>query len=60
VLSGSSSSLGRTERVPPGAQREVTVTFDEPRAYRLLCAVDDHLSRGQQAGFEVGPPAATS
>ena len=59
VLSASSSSLGRTERVAPGAQREVTVTFDEPGTYRVICDVDDHLSRGQQAGFEVGPPAAT-
>ncbi len=54
VLSSSGSSLGRTERIAPGASASVTVTFDEAGNYRLICDVDDHLSRGQTATITVG------
>jgi plastocyanin len=54
VLSSSGSSLGRTERIAPGASASVTVTFDDAGAYRLICDVDDHLSRGQTASISVG------
>lgn len=45
--------LGKTERIAPGALRSVTVTFDEAGSYRVICDIDDHLTRGQQANFEV-------
>ncbi|BAN01021.1 cupredoxin domain-containing protein [Ilumatobacter coccineus] len=45
--------LGMTERIPPGAVRSVTVTFDDAGAYRVVCDIDDHLIQGQQAGFDV-------
>ena len=54
VLSSSGSSLGRTERIAPGASASVTVTFDGAGVYRLICDVDDHLSRGQTASISVG------
>jgi plastocyanin len=54
VLSSSGTSLGRTERVAPGASTSVTVTFDDAGVYRLICDVDDHLSRGQTASISVG------
>jgi uncharacterized cupredoxin-like copper-binding protein len=47
VLSAAGSSLGVTERIPPGASGSVTVTFDDAGVYRLICDVDDHFSRGQ-------------
>jgi plastocyanin len=47
VLSPSGSSLGATERIPAGGSGSVTVTFDDAGVYRLICDVDDHLSRGQ-------------
>jgi plastocyanin len=31
----------------------VTVTFEEAGIYQVICDIDDHLSRGQQARFEV-------
>jgi plastocyanin len=54
VLSSSGTSLGRTERIVPGARDVVTVTFAEAGVYRLICDVDDHLSRGQTASITVG------
>ena len=53
VLSAAGRSLGRTERIPAGSTASVTVTFDEPGTYRLICDVDDHLSRGQSATITV-------
>ena len=54
VLSSSGSSLGRTDRIAPGERASVTVTFDDAGVYRLICDVDDHLSRGQTASISVG------
>jgi plastocyanin len=54
VLSSTGSSLGRTERIVPGERDAVTVTFAEAGVYRLICDVDDHLSRGQTASITVG------
>jgi plastocyanin len=53
VLSSSGSSLGATERLVPGASGSVTVTFDDAGVYRLICDIDDHLSRGQLATVTV-------
>ncbi len=55
VLTSESRSLGATERIAPGARDEVTVTFEDEGVYRVICDVDDHLSRGQQAQFRVEP-----
>lgn len=54
VLSSSGTSLGRTERIAPGAGASLMVTFDDAGVYRLICDVDDHLSRGQTASISVG------
>jgi len=54
VLSSTGSSLGRTERIPPGSSASITVTFDDSGVYRLICDVDDHLTRGQTASITVG------
>jgi plastocyanin len=54
VLSAEGRSLGRTERIPAGETTAVTVTFEDGGVYRLICDVDDHLSRGQSATITVG------
>lgn len=54
VLSSTGSSLGRTERIAPGSSDSVTVTFDDAGVYRLICDVDDHLTRGQTASITIG------
>jgi uncharacterized cupredoxin-like copper-binding protein len=53
VLSSAGSSLGTTPRVPAGASGAITVTFEEPGVYRLICDVDDHFSRGQAGTITV-------
>jgi plastocyanin len=53
VLSEAGSSLGATERIVAGESDSVTVTFDDPGVYRLICDIDDHLSRGQVATITV-------
>ena len=53
VLSTEGRSLGKTPRIPAGQSATVTVTFDAGGQYRLICDVDDHLSRGQSANITV-------
>jgi plastocyanin len=53
VLSEAGSSLGATERIVAGQSDSVTVTFDDPGVYRLICDIDDHLTRGQVATITV-------
>jgi plastocyanin len=53
VLSEAGSSLGATERVAAGGSGSLTVTFDDAGVYRLICDVDDHLSRGQAGTITV-------
>jgi plastocyanin len=54
VLSSEGRSLGRTQRIPAGSTDSLTVTFETAGTYRLICDVDDHLSRGQSATITVG------
>ena len=53
VLDGDGRRIDQTERLRPGQTGEVTVTFEEAGPYRLICDIDDHLSRGQSAGLTV-------
>lgn len=53
VLNAENRSLGKTERIPPGATRSVTVTFDEAGTYQVICDIDDHRRLGQNAQFDV-------
>lgn len=53
VLSEAGRSLGATERIVAGESDSVTVTFADPGVYRLICDIDDHLSRGQVATITV-------
>ena len=54
VLSSEGRSLGKTDRIPAGSSAAVTVTFESDGTYRLICDIDDHLSRGQSATITVG------
>ena len=53
VLDGDGRRIDQTGEIPPGGTDEVTVTFEEAGPYRLICDIDDHLSRGQTAGLTV-------
>jgi plastocyanin len=53
VLTGDAKTLGRTPEIPPSQQATVTVTFEEAGVFQVICDIDDHLSRGQRAQFEV-------
>lgn len=53
VLSSEGRSLGRTQRLPAGGTDSIVVTFETAGTYRLICDVDDHLSRGQTATITV-------
>lgn len=57
VLTDANRRLGATERIAPGDTDSVTVTFEEAGVYRVICDIDDHRSRGQQAEFTVVEPA---
>jgi plastocyanin len=53
VLDGDGRQIDQTARLSPGQTGEVTVTFEDSGPYRLICDIDDHLSRGQSAGLTV-------
>ena len=53
VLDGDGRRIDQTGEISPGGIDEVTVTFEEAGPYRLICDIDDHLSRGQTAGLTV-------
>lgn len=57
VLTDANRRLGTTDRIAPGDSDSVTVTFDDAGVYRVICDIDDHRSRGQQAEFTVVEPA---
>jgi plastocyanin len=53
VLTDASRRLGKTDRLSPGMRSSLVVTFDEPGVYSVICDIDDHRTRGQQADFTV-------
>ncbi|MDX2380284.1 MAG: cupredoxin domain-containing protein [Acidimicrobiia bacterium] len=53
VLTSDAKTLGQTPEIPPSQQATVTVTFEEAGVFQVICDIDDHLSRGQRAQFEV-------
>lgn len=53
VLTDASRRLGKTDRLSPGMRSSLVVTFEEPGVYTVICDIDDHRSRGQQADFTV-------
>ncbi len=53
VLTGEGRVLGQTDRILAGDSDTVEITFADAGPYRLICDIDDHLSRGQTAGLTV-------
>ncbi len=53
VLDDTGRLLDQIERLSPGEAGEVLLQFDEAGQYQLICDIDDHLTRGQQAVFSV-------
>lgn len=60
VLTEASRRLGKTERIAPGASDTLIVTFEEAGIYTVICDIDDHRSRGQQAEFTVMEPGEST
>jgi len=60
VLTDASRRLGKTERIAPGGSDTLVVTFEEAGVYTVICDIDDHRSRGQQAEFTVAEPSESS
>jgi uncharacterized cupredoxin-like copper-binding protein len=60
VLTDASRRLGKTGRIAPGASDTLVVTFEEAGVYTVICDIDDHRSRGQQAEFTVAEPTESS
>ncbi|HET7488176.1 MAG TPA: cupredoxin domain-containing protein [Acidimicrobiales bacterium] len=46
-------SLGEVGPTNPGRTGKVTLTFDEPGTYRVVCGVDDHEHKGMVGTFTV-------
>lgn len=53
VIDPAGLQLGETGRIAPRGVVEIVVTFDEAGVHQLICDIDDHLSLGQMAIFEV-------
>lgn len=53
VLDGDGRLMERTATISPGQTGDVTVTFEEAGPHRLICDINDHLSRGQSVGITV-------
>lgn len=60
VLTEASRTLGKTEEIAPGMRSTLAVTFEQPGVYIVICDIDDHRSRGQQAEFTVVEPTESS
>ncbi len=56
VLDGTGRLLDRTPRLGAGESAQVVVTFDDAGVHQVICDIDDHLSQGQQAFFEIAEP----
>jgi plastocyanin len=55
VLDSRGRVYGEIPSIETGAVGRVTITFDAPGAYRYICDVDDHLTRGMSSSFTVAP-----
>jgi uncharacterized cupredoxin-like copper-binding protein len=53
VLGGTGRRISQTGRIAPGQSADAIVTFVNAGPYRLICDIDDHLTRGQSAGLTV-------
>lgn len=60
VLDTEATVLAQTGSVAAGDRTELVVTFDDAGVYQMICDIDDHLSRGQRALFEVRRADGTS
>lgn len=60
ILDTDATRLDETGPVEAGGRTELVVTFDEAGIFQMICDIDDHLSRGQRAVFEVRRPDGTS
>ncbi len=58
VLDGSGRLIDQIPRLVPGASGEVLLRFESAGQYQLICDIDDHLTRGQQAIFSVEEPVS--
>lgn len=60
VLDSDATRLGQTGSIAPGDSTELVLSFPEAGIFQAICDVDDHLSRGQRALFEVTEADGTS
>ncbi len=60
VLDTEATVLAQTGPVAAGDRTELVVAFDDAGVYQMICDIDDHLSRGQRALFEVRHADGTS
>lgn len=56
VLDENGRLIDQIQRLVPGASGEVLLQFESAGQYQLICDIDDHLVRGQQAIFSVDEP----
>lgn len=52
----SGTRLGDLGVVDPGQTKTLTVSLRKPGVYRLICTLDDHLSRGMSSRVRVTKP----
>jgi len=56
ILDANGRLIDEIERLAPGESGEVLLSFESAGRYQLICDIDDHLTRGQQAVFSVNEP----
>jgi uncharacterized cupredoxin-like copper-binding protein len=56
VLDANGRMIDQIQRLAPGESGEVLLSFESAGQYQLICDIDDHLTRGQQAIFSVNEP----
>jgi uncharacterized cupredoxin-like copper-binding protein len=58
VLDENGRLIDQIQRLVPGASGDVLLQFESAGQYQLICDIDDHLTRGQQAIFSVEEPVS--